>query len=451
MNVKRFYLVFSIIFLLLSVVACNNVAATPLLQGNSSQPTLFSQPVSALEVEVDSADTAVYLPLIINGTGAGNTAVSYPIVDTGQTTCYETNGNQMSCPSSGSVSFGQDANYTGLTPSYQNNNDGTITDLNTGLMWQQSPDTDGNGTIDADDKLSYDDALAAADASTLAGYGDWRLPTIKELYSLIDFSGQDISGYEGTDTSGFNPFIDTEYFDFGYGDTSADERLIDAQYASSTKYVSTTMNGNETMFGVNFADGRIKGYGVNKAFYVIFVRDNVDYGVNDFVNNGNGTISDNATDLLWQQADSGTGYNFEEAMTYCESLTLGGYESWRLPNAKELQSIVDYGRSPDTTNSAAIDALFSATAIANEAGETDYASYWSSTTHRNWTNRPGANAVYVSFGQAMGYMKGSWIDVHGAGAQRSDPKTGDAADYPTGHGPQGDAVRIDNYARCVTG
>jgi len=43
------------------------------------------------------------------------------------------------------------------------------------------------------------------------------------------------------------------------------------------------------------------------------------------------------------------------------------------------------------------------------------------------------------------------LDVHGAGAQRSDPKTGDAADYAGGHGPQGDVVRIDNYVRCVRG
>ena len=42
-----------------------------------------------------------------------------------------------------------------------------------------------------------------------------------------------------------------------------------------------------------------------------------------------------------------------------------------------------------------------------------------------------------------------WQDVPGAGAQRSDPKNGDPNDYPTGHGPQGDAIRIQNYVRCV--
>ena len=50
-----------------------------------------------------------------------------------------------------------------------------------------------------------------------------------------------------------------------------------------------------------------------------------------------------------------------------------------------------------------------------------------------------------------GYWQSAWIDVHGAGAQRSDPKEGDPGDYPEGNGPQGDAIRIYNYVRCVRG
>jgi hypothetical protein len=46
-------------------------------------------------------------------------------------------------------------------------------------------------------------------------------------------------------------------------------------------------------------------------------------------------------------------------------------------------------------------------------------------------------------------MDGEWYDVHGAGAQRSDPKSGDSADWPTGNGPQGDAIRIYNMVRLV--
>ncbi|MFR9578660.1 MAG: hypothetical protein SNG45_07410, partial [Rikenellaceae bacterium] len=43
----------------------------------------------------------------------------------------------------------------------------------------------------------------------------------------------------------------------------------------------------------------------------------------------------------------------------------------------------------------------------------------------------------------------NWINIHGAGAQRSDPKSGDPSKYATGRGPQGDAIRIYNYVRLV--
>jgi len=383
---------------------------------------------------------------------------SYPVVDTDQELCYDDGGSEIACPAEGHSFYGQDAQYDGNQPSYTDNGDGTVTDNITGLMWQQSPDTDGDGDIDAEDKLNYAAAGTYCQNLTLAGYTDWRLPDIKALYSLIDFRGVDPSGYDGGDTSGLIPFIDTTYFDFAYGDTAAGERIIDAQYASSTLYVDTTPE--QRLFGVNFADGRIKGYGltmpgpgnVEKTFYVICARGNTAYGQNDLVDNGDGTITDQATGLIWAQDDSGSGLNWEEALAWVETQNAAnylGYSDWRLPNVKELQSILDYSRSPDTTSSAAIDPLFSATAIINEAGETDYAFYWSSTTHANWTATPGMWGAYVAFGRAMGYMNSTWVDVHGAGAQRSDPKSGDPADWPTGNGPQGDAVRIYNYVRLV--
>ena len=110
--------------------------------------------------------------------------------------------------------------------------------------------------------MTYAEAVKKAASFRLAGYTDWRLPTIKELYSLIQFSGQDPSGRNGNDTAGLRPFLDTNAFVFTYGDTNAGERIIDAQYLSATKYVSVTMQKDETAFGVNFADGRIKGYGL---------------------------------------------------------------------------------------------------------------------------------------------------------------------------------------------
>ncbi|HUU03010.1 MAG TPA: DUF1566 domain-containing protein [Myxococcota bacterium] len=370
-----------------------------------------------------------------------------PIVDTGQSLCYD-ESNMINCPVAGQTFFGQDAQYTSVLPAYRDNGDGTVTDLNTGLMWQQDPG----------EKLTNDEAVAGAAHFDLAGYDDWRLPTIKELYSLILFSGIDPSGYEGTDTSGMVPFIDTDYFVFEYGDPTAGERIIDAQFTTSTRYVSTTMNGDETVFGVNFADGRIKGYGTgpmpgqttDKTFFVLYVRRDNDPGETIFTDNGDGTVTDQTTGLLWQQDDSDLGLNWEGALAYCESLDLANHSDWKLPNAKELQSIIDYSRSPDTTGSAAIDPVFSSSSITNEAGNADFPNYWTGTTHANRNNgHEGESAVYVSFGRALGYMNNQWIDVHGAGAQRSDPKEGDPADWPMGRGPQGDAIRIFNYVRCV--
>ena len=403
------------------------------------------------------------LPLLLlaqsnPGRASTNATATYPIVDTGQTNCYDDTGSAISCPAGGQPFSGQDAQHNGHQPSYTNNGDGTITDNNTGLMWVQAVSS----------KMTYAAALAGAETFNLAGYDDWRLPTIKELYSLILFSGLDPSGCQSlSQCPDIVPFINTAYFDFAYGDTSAGERLIDAQYWSSTEYVATTMNGDATTFGVNFADGRIKGYPsepvgppgqqFTMSSFVRYVRGS-SYGVNAFVNNGDGTITDQATLLMWAQADSGSGLNWEEALAWTAQKNAEnylGYNDWRLPNAKELQSIVDYSRAPAATSSAAIDPIFSVTPITDEGGSVNYPFYWTSTTHANWTAVPGQWSVYIAFGEALGWMQpptgGDYVlqDVHGAGAQRSDPKSGNPDDWPYGNGPQGDVVRIFNFARLV--
>lgn len=390
--------------------------------------------------------------------------LSYPVVDTDQEIFYDTM-NVTTQPAIGEAFYGQDANYTGFAPSYQDNGDGTVTDLVTGLMWSKSPDMDGDGDIDYADKMSYEESMAAAGTFSLAGYTDWRLPSIKEMYSLIIFSGKDPSGYNGSSTDDLVPFIDTNYFDFAYGDQAASERIIDAQMASTNIYVGTTMGGAETMFGVNFADGRIKGYPTgpmpgqtqDKQFYVFYVRGNAQYGINDFNDNGDGTVTDVATGLMWTQDDNGAGLSWEGALSYAENALIADYDDWRLPNAKELQSLLDYSRAPSVTNSAAIDPIFSCSTITDEGGSENYPFYWSGTTHASWQeNAPGGYGAYVCFGEALGWMEeppmsGNYtlMDVHGAGAQRSDPKVGDPANWPYGNGPQGDVIRIFNYVRLV--
>jgi hypothetical protein len=92
--------------------------------------------------------------------------------------------------------------------------------------------------------------------------------------------------------------------------------------------------------------------------------------------------------------------------------------------------------------------VFDCTEITNEAGQSDYGFYWSSTAHLGAGGRVDA-AAYVAFGRSMGYMNGAWMDVHRAGSQRSDPKLGDPTQFPTGRGPQGDAIHIYDFVRLV--
>lgn len=172
----------------------------------------------------------------------------------------------------------------------------------------------------------------------------------------------------GTTAATSKPFINTNYF--GFFDV-AGARFFDVQELSATEYVDTTMGGDPTVFGLNFADGRIKGYpkldpatGAPKQYYVRYVRNNPGYGRNQFEDNRDGTITDHASGLVWQMGDSGKPLNWEAALSYAEGLDLAGSKDWCLPTIKELPSIVDYTRAPLVTGTAAIDTnYFRVTAI----------------------------------------------------------------------------------------
>ncbi len=326
--------------------------------------------------------------------------------------------------------------------SYRDNGNGTVSDLRTGLMWVKS----------RGERVTYPQAVSGAAACRVGGYSDWRMPTMKELYSLILFSG--VNGRPDEGGRGYVPFLDRKFFGFAYGDPAEGVRLIDCQDWSADE---NKASGGDLVFGVNFADGRIKSYPKYKRrerrenrLFVRYVRGNPAYGTNRFAANRDGTVADSATGLMWSRSDSQTGMDYPEAEKYVETLNRQnylGHRDWRISTAKELQSIVDYRRSPDVTQSPAIDPVFLTSTITNEAGKKDYPCFWTS-TRLNIDGRP-AEQVYIAFGRALGFMNQRWVDIHGAGAQRSDPPTGDPSQFKNGRGPQGDAVRIKNYLRVV--
>ena len=336
------------------------------------------------------------------------------IVDTGQETCYD-NSDPIAPPSAGEPFCGQDAQYQGVQFFFIDNGDGTVTDINTGLMWQQTPSPTSFG---------WQDAMDYCTSLDLAGYDDWRAPTLKELFSISDFS----SGW---------PYIDTSYFDLVGEVVSKDEQY----WSSNYYYVGTTHGGLETAFGVNHGTGHIKGYPLGETGpgpsgnYVRAVRGDTTYGQNVFNDNGDGTVTDQATGLMWMQADSIEPLDWEHALAYADSLSLAGYDDWRLPNIKELQSIVDYsGVFP------AIDLLFECTGIINEAGDPDYGYYWSGTSSYFGPDAPDYYyAWYTAFGFAV---DDAGQDSHGAGAVRFDTKVEGG---PSGEGGE----RYYNFVRCV--
>ena len=256
------------------------------------------------------------------------------------------------------------------------------------------------------------------------------------------------------------PYFDARHFDLTYGPAGIDGyRTLDSQLVTTTSYIAKSvlfsdwwvdfgekriepgvMHVAPSFFGYNFTDGRIKSYPKDDHPYnglqtwcIRCVRGPV-YGLNDFVDNDDGTVSDLATGLMWQKNDDGRGRDWKDALDYAEHLTLAGYDDWRLPDQKE---------SPQHRRLRVHPRHHPVFHVSDPRGW-----FWSSTP---FIDMPG-QAVYLAFGKATGKTSAcpeDEYDVHGAGAMRSDPMVGDPACYLEGGGPQRDTIRIYNHVRAV--
>ncbi len=97
-----------------------------------------------------------------------------------------------------------------------------------------------------------------------------------------------------------------------------------------------------------------------------------DYTINppSYTDNGNGTVTDNVTGLVWQKQDDATTRTWDNAVTYCSNLPLAGQTGWRVPSEIELISIID-----DGVYNPSINTTFFPGTISSQ--------YWSSTTYAN--------------------------------------------------------------------
>ena len=248
-----------------------------------------------------------------------------PLPDTGQETCRDLSGRSISCEGTG-----QDGDYAIRPMELYDNGNGTVTDAVTGLYWQK-----------AENVAAYSAIVAASvcDTLTLAGYGDWRLPSALELMTLVNYER-------------LSPAIDPVLF------PSASSSMY---WSASTDAVSTNF-----LWGVDFYTGQLAIAGTANEYPVRCVRNGA-AGSPTLTDNGNGTVFDRSSGLMWQQAEGGEG-NWDEALTFCEDLDLAHYTDWRLPTVKELRSLIDEGRSQP-----ALDTGYFPEAAA--------AAYWSSTNY----------------------------------------------------------------------
>lgn len=181
----------------------------------------------------------------------------------------------------------------------------TTIDNVTGLEWQR---------VDDNTLRNWESALLYCSTLEFGNYQDWRLPSISELQSLVDYR----EAYPAINSTAF-PNTDKE------------------KYWSSTNN-STLGNRGYT---VDFEAGSIETDLKSVGYYVRCVRNGQEYNSNGpYQVNENGTVTDISTGLVWQRgSESNKSYSF--AVSYCDNLPLAG-GGWRLPNVKELFSIRDH-------------------------------------------------------------------------------------------------------------
>jgi Protein of unknown function (DUF1566)/Secretion system C-terminal sorting domain len=242
--------------------------------------------------------------------------------------------------------FGEDNDYNQNIPFFINKNALITTDTVTGLMWQR---TDG-GEMTVENAVKYSDTL------TLGGFTDWRLPTPHEAFSILNLQNN-------------NPALDTKVFT----KTAAEYWWTSAKQTDDASKIWCTNAGG----GIgNHPKTETISAGGTKPFHVRAVRDvkTPTTITAHFTDNGNGTITDNLTNLVWQKTLNINALSWEDALKYAENLTFANASDWRLPNIKELQSISDM-----SVGSPSINTTFFPTIGVKK--------YWSSTSLPNQTTK----------------------------------------------------------------
>ena len=248
-----------------------------------------------------------------------------PLPDTGVSFA----AGHVVCPPPGDP-LAQDCSYgptSGkLKRDFTDNGDGTIKDNNTGLVWMKEvADINLDNRINyALDSMKWEDAFKYCKNLFLGGHGGWRLPTLLELLTIAAFDP--ISALS-------SPFD------------------LHGQVWTATPDLGRSLPGialPDYMFSVVFDRKLIMlvpSMTTAEYNHVLCVSDPTPASNYAFIKNGDGTVTDPKTGLVWQQTADTKKREWLEALEYCETLNFANHSDWRLPDIIELTSLVDYNRS----------------------------------------------------------------------------------------------------------
>lgn len=197
---------------------------------------------------------------------------------------------------------------------YDTTSDPTLVhDLVTGLTWPRALSADYHDQLDA---------IATCKALSLGGFDDWRLPTLIEYHSLLDWTHT-------------NPAIDTVAFP-------------DPGDRADNLFWTASPNVSDPLDGAWIADfsfiTAIATHPINDRFPLRCVRGGGNPPAVHYMLEAD-TVLDVSTGLTWERHVSTTRYTSADATAYCDGLDLGGKSDWRLPGVGELATLVNLGTS----------------------------------------------------------------------------------------------------------
>jgi len=346
------------------------VGSTPQISGTTAND--FTHPVQYSVVAAD--DTSVKYTVTVTVSASANIPAKLP--KTGQTTCYDTSGNVIPC-----ANTGQDGDLQkGVAwpnPRFTDNGDQTITDNLTGLMWTKDGNAPGPAGCTTGAGQGWQAALdytACLNTNNYLGYNDWRLPNRTELKSLVNYN--ELNSVTWLTTQGFvNVQSASVDFYFYWSSTSYAFNTNNAwcyrmysgtvrlNFKSHTYYlwpvrtgksgsVDLPQTGQTTCYDASGNSISCANTGQDGD-----VQKGVTWPNPRFTDNGDQTITDNLTGLIWTKDGNapgpdgctpGTTKTWQAALDYAACLNTNnylGYNDWRLPNVNELASIVHSGQS----------------------------------------------------------------------------------------------------------